>query len=158
MSYLPLMVMNHFKEFQFGKMVFMIAVPAQIFLFLAYNFQIGNHPIPLRSFLLGNIVIALVYLLFYGMTTTISDGRIQITYGIGLIRKSVRLRDVETVSVVSTPWYYGWGIRIIPNGMLYNINGSGGVELILKGKKRILRIGSANAAVLQNAIMDSVRS
>ncbi len=149
--------MKRFKEFQFGKIIFLFALPAQAFLFATYYLQLGKNGMSLQSFALANIVIGLVYLLFYGMTTTIDEERIRITYGIGLIRKSIQLHDIDTVTIVTNPWYYGWGIRLIPNGMLYNINGSVGVELKLKEKTRVIRIGTSNAFALKQAIIAPIK-
>jgi hypothetical protein len=106
----------------------------------------------LPSFLAPSVIFLLVYLLFYGMKTEVTENSIRISYGIGLIRKTIKLTNVKSVSVVSNPWYYGWGIRLIPNGWLYNINGSAGVELAFKDRSRIIRIGSGNASALNKAI------
>jgi hypothetical protein len=148
--------MKTFKEFQFGKIIFLFTVPAQIFLGFAFVMQIGNRPMSLASFIMANGVFVILYVLFYGMTTIISKAQIQISYGIGLIRKSVQIANVASVTIVSNPWYYGWGIRLIPNGMLYNINGSSGIELRLKDSKRVIRIGSADAHALTKEIETSM--
>jgi hypothetical protein len=123
-------------------------------LFLA---QLGNNPMGLLSFAGVNTVCVLVGLLFYGMTTKIEDNVLRIYYGIGLIRKTIPLSEVKTVQVVTTPWYYGWGIRVIPNGMLYNIRGVAAVELSFKDRPGIIRIGSGNARALQEAVAEVLR-
>ena len=46
----------------------------------------------------------------------------------------------------------GWGIRIIPNGMLYNVGGSRGVELRFTDTTRIIRIGTKDALKLKSEI------
>lgn len=148
--------MNNFKEFQFAAIIFVISIPIQVFITILFLIRAGNHPMTMTSFVAANSVFLIVYLLFYGMKTTIENERINITYGIGLIRKSIKLAEIKTVSVVSNPWYYGWGIRLIPNGMLYNINGSGGVELTFTNTSRVIRIGSANAASLKEAIQSLI--
>jgi hypothetical protein len=144
--------MNYFKEFQFATIIFIIAIPAQVFLAIAYITQIGTNPMSTTSYAIANGVFVIIYLLLYGMKTTIDDTTIRISYGIGLITKRIKLEDIASVITVSSPWYYGWGIRIIPNGMLYNIHGSQGVELSFKNTTRIIRIGSANMLELQHAI------
>lgn len=144
--------MEKFKEFQFGKIIFIFAVPAHIFLVIAFAFRVGSNPISLTSFGIANLVLALVYLLFYGMSTTVDKNRIQISYGLGLIRKNIDVARIDSVSVVSNPWYYGWGIRLIEKGMLYNINGSAGVELTLIDSTRVIRIGSSSPAELMTRI------
>jgi hypothetical protein len=71
------------------------------------------------AFLAVNAILVLVYLLFYGMKTEVNENSIRISYGIGLIRKTIKLVDVKSVSTVSNPWYYDRGIRLIANGWLY---------------------------------------
>lgn len=144
--------MNNFKEFQFAKIIFMIAIPAQAFLLIMFIAQAGTRPMNLAEFAIANSTFVVIYLLFYGMNTTVDDQSIRISYGIGLITKKINLVDLNAVSVVSNPWYYGWGIRFIPNGMLYNISGSAGIELTFKQRSKIIRIGSANAESLARAV------
>ena len=42
---------------------------------------------------------------------------------------------------VTTHWIYGWGIRWIPGGWLWNVSGLDGVELALVSGRRF-RIGT----------------
>lgn len=149
--------MNYFKEFQFASIIFIIAIPAQILLAAMFITQAGTHPMSSGSFLIANGTFVIIYLLFYGMETTIDDESIRISYGIGLIRKTIKLANVKTVSVVSNPWYYGWGLRLIPNGMLYNISGAAGVELTFNDTPRIIRIGSTDAPALEKTISASIK-
>jgi hypothetical protein len=111
----------------------------------------------LETFIGINCVLFLLYVLFYGMTTTVDHERIRISYGIGLIRKSFALSRINTVQVVSNPWYYGWGIRLIPNGWLYNITGYGGVEITFAHTKTIVRFGSAVPTDLRNSIQANLQ-
>lgn len=120
--------------------------------------KLGNHPLPAASFVVANAVLIVVYMLFYGMSTTVDKTQVTISYGIGLIRKKITISEIDSVTVVSNPWYYGWGIRFIPNGMLYNINGSLGVELALKDTTRVIRIGSAHPDRLKSAINSAIIS
>lgn len=149
--------MNNYKEFQFATIVFVFAIPGQILLVFLFATQAGSSPMSFTSLALANGVFVIIYLLFYGMTTTIDQKFIRITYGIGLIRKSIKLDDIKAVSIVSNPWYYGWGIRFIPNGMLYNINGSAGVELAFRHRPGVIRIGSAKPPFLQRKILSLIK-
>jgi hypothetical protein len=150
--------MNKFKEFQFAGIIFIIMLPVQILLSIVFIMQAGTKPMTFIPFLISNVTFVLIYLLFYGMTTTVDDERIIITYGIGLIRKTITLSEVKSVRVATSPWYYGWGIRFIPNGMLYNINGLDGVELTLSNRAGIIRIGSSDSNALRNTISNSIGS
>jgi hypothetical protein len=45
------------------------------------------------------------------------------------------------VTRVRNPWYYGWGIRFISNGMVYNVSGFDAVEIALADGRRV-RLGT----------------
>jgi hypothetical protein len=87
----------------------------------------------------------------YGMRTEAADDRVTIAFGIGLIKRTIPLSSIQEVSEVTNAWYYGWSIRLIPNGWLYNLGGLKGVELALVSG-RVVRIGSATPGALLVAI------
>jgi len=94
----------------------------------------------------------ITYLLFYGLTTKIENGLLTVSFGVGLIRKRIQLHRIKKVATIVNPWYYGWGIRFIPNGMLYNMSGSDGVELQFNDTGRIIRIGTRDSDRLKMEI------
>jgi hypothetical protein len=147
----------NFREFQFGTTVFLFMIPPHLLILFLFIAQVGNNPMKLGTFISINCALGLIYVLFYGMTTTVDSKRISISYGVGLIRKSFSVKNIESVSVVSNPWYYGWGIRLIPNGWLYNISGYAGIEITFRDRKSVIRIGSAAANNLKRAIQDAIK-
>ena len=148
--------MNRFKEFQFGRPVVAPLLAAEILFAYLFLTNAGNNPMTPGSFFGATGANLIVCLLFYGMTTTIEGDVLRITYGIGLIRRTIQLSEIRSAEVVRNPWIYGWGIRFIPNGMLYNIKGLAGVELTFKSRSRIIRIGSGNADALSEAISKEI--
>ena len=56
------------------------------------------------------------------------------------------------MDTIKSAWYHGWGIRIIPNGTLYNISGTDGVELKFNDMNTIIRIGTKDSATLKKEI------
>jgi hypothetical protein len=86
------------------------------------------------------------------MSVKLTQDTLVVSFGIGLIRKSIPLKRIKAVNAVKSPWYYGWGIRIIPNGVLYNIRGQDGVELKFKDTERIIRIGTKDSSNLKKEI------
>ena len=144
--------MKDYTEFQFGWLIFAVTIPTQILITYLYLNDLGDRPIGLTGFVIASSVFILVYLLFYGMATKISDGVITIAFGAGLIRKRIVLKRISTVEAIKTPWYYGYGIRFIPNGMLYNISGTDGVELKFNDLERVVRIGTKDSTKLKEEI------
>jgi hypothetical protein len=96
-------------------------------------------------------VVTLVLLLFASLTVTVDDTGVEARFGVGLIRKRVPFDRIRSVQVVRNPWYYGWGIKLLPGGMLYNASGLSAVELRL-ANGRWVRIGSAEPDVLASAL------
>jgi hypothetical protein len=144
--------MKDYTEFQFGWLIFAITIPTQILITYLYLNDLGDRPIGLTGFIIASSVFILVYLLFYGMATKISDGVITIAFGIGLIRKRIVLKRISTIEVIKTPWYYGYGIRFIPNGVLYNVSGTDGVEIKFNSTERVVRIGTKDSIKLKQQI------
>ena len=144
--------MKDYREFRFGWLIFVFTIPIQILIAVFYFSGIGDNPLSANDFFVVNLVILAIFILFYGLTTKISNTTIRIAFGIGLIRKRIRLSRIKSVEAVKTPWYYGWGIRFIPNGMLYNISGSEGVELKFADTNRVIRIGTKDALNLKQEI------
>ncbi|HEX2998431.1 MAG TPA: hypothetical protein VHP14_26635, partial [Anaerolineales bacterium] len=75
--------------------------------------------------------------------------------GVGVIWKRFMLQDIEAYRAVKNPWYYGWGIHVIPRGWIFNVSGWEAVELQMKNGRKY-RIGSDDAAGLVNALETSL--
>lgn len=100
--------------------------------------------------ILGAILIP-VTAVFSSLLVEIGQGELRVRFGLGLQVKRVALRDVEQASVVTTPWWYGYGIRITPYGMVYNVSGRGGVEIRMRDGKAF-RLGTDEPEQLAMAI------
>ncbi len=144
--------MKEYKEFTFGWLIFICIVPIHLMMTWFFINNLGDDPIGTNVYIIMTLTFTLVCLLFYGLRTRVGSDTITTSFGIGLIKKRIQLKRIKTVNSVKSPWYYGWGIRIIPNGMLYNISGSDGVELKFNDTDRIIRIGSKDSVTLKKEI------
>jgi hypothetical protein len=98
------------------------------------------------------LVVAAVLLLGFSVLTVEVDGEaIRLRFGIGLVRKRIALADVSAWRAVRNPWYCGWGIRLGPRGVLWNVSGFDAVELDLPGGRRF-RVGTDEPSELAAAI------
>jgi hypothetical protein len=97
------------------------------------------------------IILAFCIFLFYSLTVEIDGKELRFRFGIGLIRRSVPLGEIEKAEPVRNRWIYGWGIHITPHGWLYNVSGMEAVQITLKSGKR-LRIGTDEPRELTEAI------
>ena len=133
---------------------YLIIIFDSIFLLmlLAYVYEWGDHPISLVGLSIYTIIYLSIAALFYQMKTQVFADKIIVSFGIGWIKKTISIKKLESVEQVRNKWYYGWGIKIIKNGMLYNINGLDAVELKFKNKKAVVRIGSQHSTRLKSEI------
>jgi len=98
------------------------------------------------------LLIAAFLVLFFGtLTVEVDEEAIRLRFGIGLVRKRIPLRDVQGWREVRNPWYSGWGIRLGPGGVLWNVSGFDAVQLAL-GDGKHFRIGTDEPAALVSAI------
>jgi hypothetical protein len=96
-----------------------------------------------------------VPLLFGSMTVTLDETHVALSFGIGLIRKRFSLDEIRSYQPVRNPWYYGWGIKMIPGGWLYNVSGPSAVELLLESG-RYVRIGTDEPGALVAALRAAI--
>jgi hypothetical protein len=96
-------------------------------------------------------------ILFGSLTVTVTRDSVKVWFGPGIIRKAVRLEDIRDSRVVRNPWYYGWGIRLTPNGWLFSVSGLEAVELDLASGLRF-RIGTDEPERLHAALQQAVLS
>jgi len=92
---------------------------------------------PVREVLLviaGVLFITIV--VFYKLTIRIDDEVLKASFGIGLIRKRVRVAQITGCEPIQIRWWYGWGIHLTPYGWLYNIAGWDAVAITLESDQR----------------------
>ena len=99
-------------------------------------------------------VLALCAFLFHALTVEVSRNEVVAAFGPGVIRKRWRIDDIDEVRPVQNPWYYGWGIRLIPHGWMFNVSGLEAVEMQLKNGKKF-RIGTDDPQGLTEAIRNA---
>lgn len=102
-------------------------------------------------------VLALVFFLFGTLTVEVSPEEFSFRFGVGLIRKSIPISDIERCTVTTFPWYYGWGVRYTPQGWLYCVSGLAAVKLMLKSG-RVLQVGTDDAEGLCAAVTNATRT
>jgi hypothetical protein len=93
----------------------------------------------------------LIALLFGWLTVRVDESSVRVAFGLGLIRKRIPVREIRSARIVTTPWYAGWGIRLVAGGWLYNVAGRQAVELNHSGGGRTL-VGSDDPTGLLAAI------
>ena len=86
-------------------------------------------------------VLGLLCVLFFALTVEVDAQEIRLSFGIGIIRRTIPRSRIVRAERVTTPWWYGYGIRRISEGWMWNISGRHGVRLTYTDGTRF-RIGT----------------
>ena len=87
------------------------------------------------------VILIVCVILSPNLTVSVDGDSIEIRFGPGLIRKKFKLKDINSCTVVRNRLWYGWGIRWMPKGWLFNVSGLDAVELLMRNGK-VYRIGT----------------
>ena len=99
----------------------------------------------------GWLAFAALMLAFSQLTVVVDETRVTVGFGGGLARRRFELHAIEAASAVKVPWLSGWGIRLTPQGWLYNAWGRDAVQLRFAGGGRFT-IGTNEPEALLAAI------
>lgn len=106
----------------------------------------------LASVAVTSLVLLIVALVFSSLTVEVDDRELRAYFGPGLTAKRIAIADIAGAAVMPSSFWSGWGVRVTPRGMLYNVSGKGAVEVTLKTGQRF-RIGTDEEERLREAIV-----
>ena len=139
-----------YQHTQRSRILLIIIIFVLLFmLFLMYRF--GFHRIGTVVFIL--MVFALY--LFNSLVVKVNSDKIHVAFGSGLIRKNIPFTSIKSAEKVRNKWYYGFGIRLIPGGQMYNVAGLDAIELNLTNG-RVFRIGTDDPDKLLEVIQSQI--
>ena len=101
------------------------------------------------------VIILPIAIAFSRLTVTVDDSSVQARFGTRWPRLTIDLGDIVAARVVRNRWWYGFGIRWYPGGILWNVWGLDAVELEMQGR-RTYRIGTDDADQLIAALAGRV--
>jgi hypothetical protein len=139
-----------YQHTQVGRFMIAVAIPAML---VAATLALRE------SVTAGLLVVAVAtfaLLTLFTLTTAVSDADVRVWFGVGLIHRRIPLERIASARAVRNHWIYGWGIRLIPNGWLWNVSGLDAVELSLVNGRRF-RIGTDEPDQLVAAIQGALR-
>jgi len=137
----------HYKHTQIG--YFMISCGA---IALVIALEVFYRKATVSAMLGGLAAIFVIIGLFATLTVEVRDGLLKFHFGPGLIRKKLKVAEIESCEVVRNPWYYGWGIHATRKGWIYNVSGFEAVEILMSDGRR-LRIGTDEPELLRKAVL-----
>jgi hypothetical protein len=101
------------------------------------------------------VLLAVVLVLFHSLTVVINEEELLVQFGSGAIRKWFKLNEMESAQAVRVPWYWGWGIRATPQGMVFRVSGFHAVQVRLVTGREYL-IGTDVPQELEEAIAHAI--
>ncbi|TKG93763.1 hypothetical protein EYV94_16090 [Puteibacter caeruleilacunae] len=96
-------------------------------------------------------ICAVIILLFYRLTVIVKDDHLRFAFGIGIIGKTIYFKDLVACRPIDY-MPFGYGVRIRPTVTLYNVSGRKAIELIIRGKRRKIWIGTDKPVELASYI------
>lgn len=111
---------------------------------------------PAARIILSSVGVLMLFImyLFGSLTVAVDSQDVRFWFGPGLIRKRFPVDRILEAKPVRNPWWFGWGIRVIPGGWLYNVSGLDAVQLVM-GDGRKVRIGTDEPDRLMAAIAEA---
>jgi hypothetical protein len=76
--------------------------------------------------------------LFSSLTIEVSHDELKWFFGPGFWKKRIGRAEIAGAKAVRTKWWNGWGIRITPQGWLYNVQGLDAVAVTRHNGKTVL--------------------
>jgi hypothetical protein len=148
--------MIKYRKFQFGWVIVLIFILIIIWITFAYIRQWGNNPVDTPGYIFFLVTFGVTLLGFYGMTIIVTDKQIKIRLGIGFYTKKIDLSAIRSVKTITYPFYCGYGIRIVSNGILFNVSGRHAIEIRFKHKKNVILIGTDDWEKLKDIIEKTI--
>ena len=142
--------MTRYSHTQRSRWTALVGIP---FAVLMLTVAVFGDPLPWLarvSFVGGALLLAWTMGNFSRLTVEVA-GTITVAFGRGWPRRSIDPSTVQATRIVRNSMWYGWGIRWIRKGSLWNVWGLDAVELDLAQGRRF-RIGTDEPEALLVAI------
>jgi hypothetical protein len=110
----------------------------------------GTWP-PELSTIIPAALLLLPVAVFSRLIVTVSREAVEAAFGFRVVKRRVPLDHIRGWRIVHSPLHHGIGMRLIPNGTLYNVRSGPAVELLLEND-RVLRIGTDQPQRLVDAL------
>ena len=140
------------KFSQFGTFSVLVFIPLTLIFAFMTIFEKTRDGEQFYLYLSLSIVMLLALINFYKLTISIDEEKFTFKLGIGLIKRSYPLSRIKACKPVKNSWIYGIGIRLIPNGWLFNVSGLQAVELKFNDRSSVIRVGTDKSVEVSEAV------
>jgi len=147
--------MNRYEHTQPGTLIRGLMLLSLTLSVVPVAMAVFSSDAPWWLLLIPTVVFPGLLVLFHSLTVTVTASEVTAAFGIGVVRKTVLLEDIESAEAVQSRWYYGWGIRKVSRGWLYNVSGFDAVSLTMKNG-RVVWLGTDDQEQLLAAIQTAL--
>ena len=132
--------------------VFLVAIDLAVFIGLAGSDELTTGVVALTVGI--TVVIVATVLLFSRLVVEVDTESLRTSFGFGWPHRVIAIADITAIRKVRNSWWYGWGIRWVRNGWMYNTWGYDAVEVGLSAG-RVFRAGTEDRDGLANALSEA---
>lgn len=140
---------SKYRHTQYGTATLMVFLITGILITIVALQVIAEGRLLSAIFMLGLYLLGL--LMFTSLTVEIAEEQLKFWFGIGMVRKTIALSEIQSARAIKNPWYYFWGVKSIPGGWFYAVAPGAAVEMTLRDG-RILQLGTDQPNNLSQAI------
>lgn len=83
------------------------------------------------------LLIAALQVVFYQLTTIVTESTLTVRYGIGLLAFRFPLSEITQITERTVPWYAGYGIRWVGDVWLFNVSGRDAIEVTFASGRKV---------------------
>lgn len=143
--------MTTYKHTQVSLLILLITVP--LLLFFAYMAITSSRT--QGPFTFFTLLVAAVIATYATLTVELGPEAIRLRFGVGLLRKTIPLKDILNLRPERIPVLLSWGIRPYGNGWIYSVAGFDVVEIEMRNGK-MFWIGTDEPETLSRAIENTL--
>jgi len=145
-----------YKHTQIGYLMIVIMFTVVCFLFsmLFTEYQNLTHT-EIATLSIISLLLLLVGIIFSSLSASVDKEMLSWHFGFKFWHKKIALDKVASCQVVKNSVLYGFGIRMMGSGWLYNVSGLLAVEIVLKSGEKI-RLGTDEPEYLAQAIKSAI--
>ena len=103
-------------------------------------FVLGKKDIKVILFFVTPLMLGIISI-FWSLTVEVTKTHLTHAFNFNFWKRSYPFTEIENISKVQNSWMYGYGIRYIGSGWLYNVSGSDAILIQFKDGKQI-RLGT----------------
>ena len=143
-----------YRQTQSGYIAVFVVVWFVLILLVVVLLSDGQEPGVVAAVAGALLFIAVVVFWFNRLSVIVRAEEVRVYFGPGWPRRSIATHNIIGFRQVRNKWWYGWGIRLIPGGWMYNVWGLDAIELDLANGKKF-RIGTREPSELMAALSAS---